>query len=90
VKRVVVLPAVSHTLGQFLQSRAALIQVLARLHDQLANHSDIYRHRRDQGDPDLFDDVHSLYVGARWCTLRFSVNDSRATDYLFVEAVACR
>ncbi len=64
---------------------------LNRLYDQLQSHGERYRGRRDADDPDLFDYVLCLADGDdNWHTLRFSVDDRQATDYVFVVAVSHR
>jgi hypothetical protein len=91
VFRVIVPPEVVRALGEFVPDREARLRVLNRLRDQLENNAAPYRKIRDPDDPEfLFDYVHALHVGDRWLTLRFSVNDTTAEGYLFVEAVACR
>jgi hypothetical protein len=86
------MPLVSATLGNILASRREpLLAVLNRLYDQLGNHADRYRSRRDPNDPDLFDYV--LYLADDqndWHTFRFSVDDRQATGFLFVVAVSHR
>jgi hypothetical protein len=89
VMHVVVDPKISKRLGELIaNNREVLLMVLNRLHDQLGNHAERYRGRRDPEDPDLFDYVHALYVDGKWYRFRFSVNDAKATDHLFVEAVS--
>lgn len=85
--RVIVSPTVSKRLGELALSRSTLLAVLNRMHDQLANHTATHRINRDPDDADLFDYVHTLYIEGRWRIIRFSVNDTRETDHLFVEAV---
>jgi hypothetical protein len=90
VSRVIVMPEVSAALGAFVAGRGSLIAILNRLYDQLENHVERYRSRRDAEDEALFDyDVH-LFDGAGWHTLRFSVDDSIADDRFFVVAVSHR
>lgn len=89
---VVVMPEASKRLGEILQNnRFAICLVENRLYGELENNAERYRSHRDPDDPDvLFDYV--LYfcdAGEAWLTLRFSVNDARAADYLFVEALSC-
>ena len=89
--RVTVMKEVSEALGGFHLPRESLLAVLTRLRDQLENHYDHYRGRRDPEDPDLFDYV--LYLAeadGTWHTLRLSVDDVMATGYLFVVAVSHR
>lgn len=92
VNHVIVLRPVSQAVAQFLaHDREAVLTVHNQLYSQLGNHADRYKRNRDQDDPDfLFNYPHSLYVGPRWVTFRFSVNDSTAPGLLIVEAVACR
>jgi hypothetical protein len=84
------MPPVSAALGQVLRDRESLLTVLNRLYDQLANHTDRYRNRRDPEDSDLFDYVLYVFDGVSWHTLRFSVDDRQATGFLFVVAVSHR
>jgi hypothetical protein len=79
---------VSRRLGELIPTREGLLRVLNRLYDQLENHADVYRNRRDPQDPDHFTYEHALYVNGRWRRFRFSVNDVRATGHLFVMAVS--
>jgi len=89
VRHVVVMPEVSSRLSEILEgNRKAILRVWNRLFDQLENHPDSHRRKRDEEDLDLFDYVYVLYANRRWITIRFSVNDTRAQDYLFVEAVS--
>jgi hypothetical protein len=90
VIHVVVMPLVSAALGQILLGREPLLAVLNRLYDQMTNHADRYRGRRDPDDPDLFDYALYLFDGENWHTFRFSVDDRQATGYLFVVAVSHR
>src|SRR5947207_2132034 len=91
MRRVIVMPLVSTLLGATL-SRDTLLAVLNRLHDQLTNHYDRYRSRRDPAAPDDYFD-YVLYVAdanGDWHTLRFTVSDRQAEGYLFVVAVSHR
>jgi hypothetical protein len=91
VFRVIVLPEVIAALRQLVADKEDLLRVLERLRDELTNNAAPYRRIRDLDDPDfLFDYVHALHTGGRWLTLRFSVNDTTAAGYLFVEAVSGR
>jgi len=88
---VIILPEVVGTLRQLVTEKEDLLRVLERLRDELGNNAAAYRRIRDMDDPDfLFDYVHALHTGGRWLTLRFSVNDTTAPGYLFVEAVSGR
>jgi hypothetical protein len=83
------MPEVSSRVGELLQgNRTAILNVWNRLFDQMANHVQVHRRKRDANDPDLFDYVHSFYANHRWNRLRFSVNDTRAQDHVFVEGVS--
>lgn len=89
MSHVIMALGVSTRLGVLLQgNRTAVLRVLNRLFEQLENHSQRYRKNRNPIDTDLFDYTHSLYANGRWRRLRFSINDVRAQDYLFVEAVS--
>jgi hypothetical protein len=91
VFHVVIYPEVVEALRAIVPDREDLLRVLNRLRDQLENNAAPYRRIRDLDEPEfLFDYVHTLFVGERWVTLRFSVNDTTAEGYLFVEAVAGR
>jgi len=91
MSHVKVMPEVSRRLGEILpRARGSLLAVLNRLYEQLENHADRYRNRRDPEDPDLFDYVLCLFDGENWHTFRFSVDDRQATGLLFVVAVGHR
>jgi hypothetical protein len=90
VYHVLVMPPVSAALGRLLLDRESLLKVLNRLYGQLTDHADRYRGRRDPDDQDLFDYPVYFCDGANWHTFRFSVNDTKAAGYLFVEAVSHR
>jgi hypothetical protein len=91
MRRIIVMPLVSTFLGATL-SRRSLLAVLERLRDQLSNHYDRYRNRRDPTNPDDFFDYVLYLADANndWHTLRFTVNDRQADGYLFVVAVSHR
>ena len=89
--QVIVLPEVTAAVHELLQTVEDRLRVWNRLFDQLQNNAAPYRRIRDMDDPEfLFDYVHALHVGDRWLTIRFSVNDTTAAGYLFVEAVSWR
>jgi hypothetical protein len=91
VFRVIIDAEIIKALTEFVPDREARIGVLNRLPDRLENDPTPYRRIRDIDDPDfLFDYVDVLNIDGRWLTLRFSVNDTTAAGYLFIEAVACR
>lgn len=91
VSRVIVHAEIVRALREFISDREVLLGVLTRLRDRLENNPGPYRRIRDMDDPEfLFDYVDAVNVNGRWLTLRFSVNDTRAEGYLFVEAVSCR
>jgi hypothetical protein len=84
----IVMPEVSSKVSAILQgNRKAILRVWNRLFDQLENHVHVHRRSRDAEDSDLFNYVHLIYANQRWNRLLFSVNDTRAQDYLFVESV---
>jgi hypothetical protein len=85
---VIVMPLVSAALGRLISEREALLKILNRLYDQLENDAARYRSRRDLNDPDLFDYVVNHFDGEAWHTLRFSVDDRQATNYLIVVALS--
>jgi hypothetical protein len=87
---VIVMPAVSAALGRlFSGERDPLLAVLNRLYDQLENHADRYRSRRNAQRPDdYFDYLINLFDDAGWHTLRFTVDDRQAAGYLFVDGVS--
>jgi hypothetical protein len=91
VFHVVVLPEVSQRVGEILSGRRTLVlRVFNRLYIQLENLADRYRNNRDPEDENLFDYVQRMADGSTWYTLRFSVDDVTAPDYLFVVAVEHR
>lgn len=86
---VIVPPQISRRIHELIpNNRESLLTMLNQLYHQLENHADRYRGQRDPEDPDLFDYVQTLYIDNRWRVFRFSVNDTMATDHLFVEAVS--
>jgi hypothetical protein len=89
---VVVMPLVSAALGRFCQGkRDPLLAVLNRLYDQLENHANRYRGRRNAQRPDdYFDYLVNLFDEEGWHTLRFTVDDRQAADHLFVDGVSHR
>ena len=89
--RIIIPPEVVEALRQLVPEKDDLLRVLNQLRHDLENHWHSYRRIRDMDDPDfLFDYVQALHVGGRWLSLRFSVNDTTAEGYLFIEAVAGR
>jgi hypothetical protein len=94
VFHVVVPNLVNAKLGEYLMmpvaDREILLRVINRLYDQLENHADRYRHRRDPEVETLFDYPIWIFDGENWRTLRFSVDDCQAPGYLFVVAVSHR
>jgi hypothetical protein len=89
VRKVVFEEPVVQRLSELVPDRECLLSVYNRLRDQLENHADDYRYRRDPDDPDfLFDYLLVLHTPDGWLTLRFSVNDTQSPDHLFVEAVS--
>lgn len=89
---VVVMPLVSEELGRFFRGgREPLLAVLNRLYDQLENHADRYRLRRNAQRPDdYFDYLVNLFHEEGWHTLRFTVDDRQAAGRLFVDGVSHR
>jgi hypothetical protein len=68
------------------------LAVLNRMYDQLGNHYERYRSRRDSASPDDFFDYVLYLADANddWHTLRFTVSDRQAEGHLFVVAVSHR
>jgi hypothetical protein len=87
VREVIVWETVHNVLWQVLD-KALYEKVIDRLCDQLKNHYDRWRHRRDPDDATLFD--YPLYVAdeSSWHTFRFSVDDTMTDDHLFVIGVS--
>jgi hypothetical protein len=84
-----VMPEVSKALGAIRLPRVLLVKVLSRLYYSLENDHERWRKNRDSEDPDcLFDYVLFVFDGETSHTLRFSVDDRQAQDYLFVLAVS--
>jgi hypothetical protein len=82
------MPLVSAELGKILPKRDFLLAVLNRLYDRLGNHYQLYKNRRDPNDEFLFDYFLWVCDGQNWQTLRFSVDDCKAADRVFVLAVS--
>ncbi len=89
--RVIVTETVSRALGQWL-TRASMLAVFNRLHDQLTHHADRFRGRRNRTRPDDYFDyyVNLADENDEWHTLRFTVDDRQAAGYLFVMGVGYR
>ena len=89
---VIVMPLVSAALGQFFRGeRLSLLAVLNRLYDQLENHADRYRSRRNAQRPDdYFNYLVNLVDEEGWHTLCFTVDDRQAAGHLFVDGVSHR
>lgn len=90
MSHVIVSPPVSRALGPLVHNRTALVRILTRLRDELENRAARFQKNRDPNDTDCFIYHHSLYVGSRWYTFRFAVNDVQAQGYLFVQSVSRR
>jgi len=85
---VVIPPHVSQKIGALLQSREAVISVLLTLRDDLENHYIQFRGNRNPDDPDYFFYSVGYFRGWKWNNLDFSVNDTRADGFLFVDEVS--
>jgi hypothetical protein len=79
-------PAISQTLRSFGFIRRNLLRVLNRLYDQLENHTDQYRNRRDPEEPETFFIYEDAVIqDGRWHVLFFRVNDTQAQGHLFLD-----
>jgi hypothetical protein len=85
---VIVSPKVSSSLGALQLPRELLLKVLFAVHHTLPSNYDRIRKNREVEDPDLFDYAPVIFDGEQWHRLRFSVNDTRATGFLFIDAVS--
>jgi hypothetical protein len=83
---------ISNAIGKILRGERELVNaVINFLRDQLENHYDLYRMRRDPEDPALFDFyIRAIDSEYTLHTMRFSVDDSLASGYLFIAAVSDR
>jgi hypothetical protein len=87
VRRVIVGPEISRAIGNFGLSRKALLELLLALRRDLEGHADQYRHLRDSEHPDLyFWYVLTVWDQGRPRGFRFTVDDARAPDHLFLVA----
>ena len=81
-------PLVSQKLGRLLQNRAAVIQVLNRLYAELEGNSERHRRNRDPEDETLFFVPIGYFTNGTWNHLDFSVCDTRAAGFFFVDEVS--
>jgi hypothetical protein len=83
----VVDPDISRAIGTFGLGRNALVRLLALLRSDLEDHADSYKHRRDPADPHLYFWYDLIVMDqGRLRRFRFTVDDARATDRLFLVA----
>lgn len=82
---VIIMPPVVAALPTLVRKRNTLLMIYNRLYAFLERSPD--RSHRDPEDNDYLFYRQSVYSNGRWLTLTFSVNDCRANDYLFVDAV---
>lgn len=91
MSKVIVTAPVSRRLRELTQGQRELIlKLLNQLYYTLEDSGRVARHRsrRNPEDPDQFLYRHAVFNGGRWRTFEFSVNDTMATDHLFVVAVS--
>lgn len=82
-------PAVSQRLGEMLQDKDVVVNVLNKLRWILRENAAGYRANRDEEEPDfLFNVPMRILLHGRWRVLRISVNDTISPDHFIVEAVS--
>jgi hypothetical protein len=84
---VIVEKPVSSAIRGFGLPREVLLELFNTLYDELPRRYQHLRGQRDAEDPDCFRYRISFAGQGRWWDFFFRVNDTRATDYLFVETV---
>jgi len=83
----IVPPEMSRAIGAFGLDRNALLRMLNRLYQELEARADDHRHHRDPAHPDLYFWFELIvWDQGRWRGFRFTVDDARAADHLFLVA----
>jgi hypothetical protein len=83
----IVPPNISQAIGSFGLGRNALVTLLSTLRDELEIHTDNHRAHRDTTHPDLYFFCElTVWDQGRPRGFRFTVDDARATDRLFLVA----
>jgi hypothetical protein len=81
-------PVVAFVGGRGL-SRNAVVRLYAKLHHELGDEAARFRSTRHPEEPDLYFHYRiKLASGDHWHQFDFAVNDTTASDTLFVEAVS--
>lgn len=81
----VIPPDISRAIGGFGLGRAAVLALLNGLRDELENHADNHRPHRDPAHPDLYFSCElTVWDQGSPRGFRFTVDDGRATDRLFI------
>ncbi len=80
-------PDVCRVINGFGLGRAALLRVYNVLRVELEEHADNYRKQRDPAHPDLYFGLElTVWDHDRPRGFRFTVDDARAPDHLFLVA----
>jgi hypothetical protein len=83
----IVPPEISRNVRAFGLDREALVGLFTRLRWELENHADKYKHLRDAAHPDVyFWFALTVWDQGRPRGFRFTVDDARAPDRLFLVA----
>ncbi len=87
--RVIVDRPVVAFIGERGLSRNAVVRLYAQLHQELGNEAARFRLTRHPEEPDLYFHYRiQVASGDHWHQFDFAVNDTTASDTLFVEAVS--
>jgi hypothetical protein len=85
--RLIVPPEMSRAIGAFGLDRNALVMVLNRLYQELEDRADDYRQHRDPAYPDLYFWFElTVWQQGHPRGFRFTLDDARAPDHLFLVA----
>jgi hypothetical protein len=85
--RLIIGPEISQAIGGFGLDREALLRLYNVLRLELEVHADNYRQQRDHANPDLYFWFElTVWADDRPRGFRFTVDDARAPDHLFLAA----
>jgi len=85
--RLIVPPEISRAIGAFGLDRNSLVMVLNRLYQELEERADDHKRHRDPAHPDLYFWFElTVWDHGRRRGFRFTVDDARAADHLFLVA----
>ena len=85
--QLIISPQMSRAIGAFGLSRDALLAVLNMLYLELEEHAANHRHHRDSAHPELYFSFEvTVWDKGKSRGFRFTVDDARATDRLFLVA----